>query len=104
MLIFHGHWGRAIRTGSVGIPTDEAQRIFQIVEDMHTAMLDGLRPGADLRAVGQAGIASGLQLGEQFQFRGGSCSRSQLRGSYRVGRISPTLRSNRKGARRAPPR
>lgn len=71
MLIFHGHWGHAIRTGSIGTPTDDAQRIFQIVEDMHTTMLDRLRPGADLRAVGQASIASGLQLGQQFQFRGG---------------------------------
>ena len=71
MLIFHGHWGHAIRTGSIGTPTDEAQRIFKLVQDMHIAMLDRLRPGADLRAVGQAGIAQGLQLGEQFQFRGG---------------------------------
>ncbi len=71
MLIFHGHWGHAIRTGSIGTPSDAAQKIFKIVQDMHAAMLDQLRPGADLRAVGQAGIARGLQLGEQFQFRGG---------------------------------
>lgn len=71
MLIFRGHWGHAIRTGSIGAPTAAAQRVFQIVQDMHDAMLDRLRPGADLRAVGQAGIASDPQLGPCFQFRGG---------------------------------
>ena len=71
MLIFHGHWGHAIRTGSIGAPTAAAQRTFKLVEDMHAAMLDRLRPGADLRAVGQAGIISDKQLGQYFQFRGG---------------------------------
>jgi Xaa-Pro aminopeptidase len=71
MLIFHGHWGHAIRTGSIGVPTAAAQRIFKMVENMHADMLDRLRPGADLRAVGQAGIISDTELGQYFQFRGG---------------------------------
>jgi len=71
MLIFHGHWGHAIRMGSLGAPSAAASRIFGIVESMHSAMLGGLRPGADLRAVGQAGIAAREGLGPHFQFRAG---------------------------------
>ena len=71
MLIFHGHWGHAIRTGSIGAPTVAARRTFKLVEDMHAAMLDRLRPGADLRVVGQAGMLNDRQLGQYFQFRGG---------------------------------
>jgi Xaa-Pro aminopeptidase len=71
MLIYHGHWGHAIRTGAIGAPSAAAQRVFGIVEDMHTAMIEELRPGADLRAVGQRGLAKDLRLEPYFQFRGG---------------------------------
>jgi Xaa-Pro aminopeptidase len=71
MLILHGHWGHAIRTGSLGAPSAAAQKIFKTVEDMHTRMLEHLRPGADLRTAGQAGMARDAQLGPHFQFRGG---------------------------------
>jgi Xaa-Pro dipeptidase len=71
MLILHGHWGHAIRTGSLGTPSAAGQKIFKMVEDMHTDMIEHLRPGADLRNVGQAGIASDPKLGPHFQFRGG---------------------------------
>jgi Xaa-Pro dipeptidase len=71
MLIFHGHWGHAIRMGSLGAPSAASRKVFKIVEDMHTAMTEGLRPGADLRAVGQAGVAAKEGLGPHFQFRGG---------------------------------
>jgi Xaa-Pro dipeptidase len=71
MLMFHGHWGHAIRTGSLGAPSAAAIRVFKVVEEMHSAMLERLRPGADLRTVGQAAIAIGRQLGQHFQFRGG---------------------------------
>jgi Xaa-Pro dipeptidase len=71
MLILHGHWGHAIRTGSLGAPSVEAKDVFNIVESMHTAMIERLRPGADLRDVGQAGIAKSAGLGSHFQFRGG---------------------------------
>ena len=69
MLTLHGHWGHAIRTGSLGKPGAEARNVFKLVEDMHTEMLEHLRPGADLRDVGQAGLAKSSDLG--FQFRGG---------------------------------
>jgi Xaa-Pro dipeptidase len=71
MLIFHGHWGHAIRTGSLGAPNPAARSVFQMVEEMHSDMLEHLRPGADLRTVGQAGIMKYPQLGTHFQFRGG---------------------------------
>jgi Xaa-Pro aminopeptidase len=71
MLILHGHWGHAIRTGSLGAPNAAARKIFKMVEDMHTDMLEQLRPGADLRTVGQAGMARDPQLETHFQFRGG---------------------------------
>jgi Xaa-Pro dipeptidase len=71
MLIFHGHWGHAIRTGSLGAPGASAQRVFNMVEDMHAAMLAHLRPGADLRVVGDAGLTKDPGLGAHFQFRGG---------------------------------
>jgi Xaa-Pro dipeptidase len=71
MLILHGHWGHAIRTGSLGAPSAGAREIFSLVEDMHSAMLEHLRPGADLRTVGQAGLAKDPRLGAYFQFRGG---------------------------------
>jgi Xaa-Pro aminopeptidase len=38
---------------------------------MHTAMLAHLRPGADLRVVGDAGLTKDPGLGAHFQFRGG---------------------------------
>jgi Xaa-Pro aminopeptidase len=72
MLIFHGHWGHAIRTGSLGTgPSPAARKVFKMVEDMHTAMLAGLHPGADLRDVGDAGLTKDQTLGAHFQFRGG---------------------------------
>jgi Xaa-Pro aminopeptidase len=71
MLIFQGHWGHAIRTGSIGAPSQGAKDVFKIVEDMHRAMIDNLRPGVDLRLVGKAGVTDASQLGSFFQFRGG---------------------------------
>lgn len=69
MLMLHGHWGHAIRTGTLGRPTPRAKDIFVRVEAMHAAMLSRLQPGNDLRGVGKAGIvtpAPGV-----FQFRSG---------------------------------
>lgn len=71
MLIFQGHWGHAIRMGSIGAPSQAAKNIFKIVEDMHSAMIDNLRPGNDLRLVGKAGVTDASHLGSFFQFRGG---------------------------------
>ncbi|MGF3027726.1 M24 family metallopeptidase [Methylobacterium aquaticum] len=69
MLLLHGHWGHAIRTGALGTPTPAAERAFAEVQDMHAAMLERLRPGRDLREVGAAGRAPGGR--DVFQFRSG---------------------------------
>jgi Xaa-Pro dipeptidase len=69
MVLLHGHWGHAIRTGAIGRPTPAAERLFADVEGLHAAMFAALRPGVDLRVVGNAGVlpaADGL-----FQFRSG---------------------------------
>ena len=71
MLMYQGHWGHAIRTGSIGKPSAAAQRTYDIVDELHAAMLAELHPGADLRAVGAAGIYKGDELGPCFQFRSG---------------------------------
>ncbi|HTV27095.1 MAG TPA: M24 family metallopeptidase [Xanthobacteraceae bacterium] len=70
MLTLRGHWGHAIRTGSLGSPGATAQKIFHVVEDMHKKMIESLRPGADLNVVGRHGLVSD-SLGPCFQFRGG---------------------------------
>ena len=69
MVLLHGHWGHAIRTGAMGRATPAAERIFADVEGLHSAMYEALKPGADLTVVGNAGVvpaADGL-----FQFRSG---------------------------------
>lgn len=71
MLTLHGHWGHAIRTGSLGPPNGAAQTVFQLVEGMHTKMVESLRPGADLNVVGRCGLVADQQVGSSFQFRGG---------------------------------
>lgn len=69
MLTLHGHWGHAIRTGALGQPSAAARAAFAAVEDMHAIMLEGLRPGRDLRDVGRAGLAQKAE--GIFQFRSG---------------------------------
>jgi Xaa-Pro dipeptidase len=71
MLTFQGHWGHAIRTGSIGRPSSAAVKTFELVRGMYDAMIDRLRPGADLRLAGQAGIVTADNLGPHFQFRAG---------------------------------
>ncbi len=69
MLMLHGHWGHAIRTGAIGHATPAAERLFAEVSDLHRAMFEALTPGADLSVVGNAGALPprpGL-----FQFRSG---------------------------------
>jgi Xaa-Pro dipeptidase len=48
-LTYDGHWGHAIRTGTVGEPTDDQRKIYSIVEEMYEAFLERLKPGEDLR-------------------------------------------------------
>jgi Xaa-Pro dipeptidase len=48
-LTYDGHWGHAIRTGTVGEPTDDQRKIYEIVREMYEAFLERLKPGEDLR-------------------------------------------------------
>ena len=47
-LTYDGHWGHAIRTGTVGKPTDDHRKIYEIVREMQEACLRRLKPGEDL--------------------------------------------------------
>ena len=48
-LTYDGHWGHAIRTGTIGKPTDDHRKIYNIVREMQEAFLAKLKPGEDLR-------------------------------------------------------
>jgi Xaa-Pro dipeptidase len=48
-LTYDGHWGHAIRTGTVGKPTDDQRKIYEIVREMYEVFLERLKPGEDLR-------------------------------------------------------
>jgi Xaa-Pro dipeptidase len=54
MLTYDGHWGHAVRTGSVGTATPEHRRLYGICREMFEAALDELRPGEDLCRVNDA--------------------------------------------------
>ncbi len=71
MLTVQGHWGHAIRTGTLGAPTSQALETYSMVREMFDAMVHELRPGADLRVVGQHGIAPANDHNSIFQFRSG---------------------------------
>ena len=53
-LTYDGHWGHAIRTGTMGPPTDDHRKIYDICREMHDAALDKLKPGEDLFEVNAA--------------------------------------------------
>ena len=53
-LTYDGHWGHAIRTGTVGKPTDDHRKIYDITREMYEAALENLRPGEDLYEVNAA--------------------------------------------------
>ena len=48
-LTYDGHWGHAIRTGSMGKPRNEHRKIYDVVREMEEACLARLKPGEDLR-------------------------------------------------------
>jgi Xaa-Pro aminopeptidase len=48
-LTYDGHWGHAIRTGTVGRPNDDQRKIYEIVREMYETFLEHLKPGEDLR-------------------------------------------------------
>jgi Xaa-Pro aminopeptidase len=49
-----GHWGHAIRTGTIGKPNSAQQKAFEIVLEMQDAALAQLTPGNDLSKVWKA--------------------------------------------------
>jgi Xaa-Pro aminopeptidase len=53
-LIYEGHWGHAIRTGTVGNPSDAQRRAFDIALEMQEAALEHVKPGLDLNDVWKA--------------------------------------------------
>lgn len=53
-LIYDGHWGHAIRTGTFGTPTDPQRRIFDVALEMQEAGLAKRRPGKNLYDVNLA--------------------------------------------------
>lgn len=53
-LIYDGHWGHAIRTGTFGRPTEAHQRIFDIVLEIEEAGLSALRMKKNLFDVNRA--------------------------------------------------
>lgn len=50
-LIYEGHWGHAIRGGTLGAPSADQKRVYDIALEMERAMLERLMPGEDLHAV-----------------------------------------------------
>ena len=53
-LIYDGHWGHAVRTGTYGPPADNHRRIFDIAYEIEEAGLEVLRPGGNLYDVSAA--------------------------------------------------
>lgn len=53
-LLYDGHWGHAIRMGTVGTPTDAHRRVFDVALEMQEAGLAQLRPGGNLYDVNAA--------------------------------------------------
>jgi len=54
MLTCGGHWGHAVRTGSVGVVAPGHRRLYDICRGMFDAALDALKPGEDLCRVDDA--------------------------------------------------
>ncbi len=53
-LMVDGHWGHAIRSGSLGPPGEDHRALYEVVLEAEARALDALRPGADLHAVQEA--------------------------------------------------
>ena len=52
--MFEGHWGHAIRTATMGNPSDAQQRAFDIALEMQEAALERVKPGLNLHEVWKA--------------------------------------------------
>jgi Xaa-Pro aminopeptidase len=53
-LSCEGHWGHAIRVGTIGDPNPAQRRAFDIALEMEEAALETLKPGTDLAEVWKA--------------------------------------------------
>jgi Xaa-Pro dipeptidase len=53
-LSYEGHWGHAIRVGTIGDPNPPQRRAFDIALEMEEAALESLKPGGDLSEVWKA--------------------------------------------------
>ena len=53
-IIYEGHWGHAIRTGTIGSPSQAQCRAFDITFEMQEAALECLKPGLDISKVWKA--------------------------------------------------
>jgi Xaa-Pro aminopeptidase len=47
-LIYEGHWGHAVRSGTFGAPNEGQRKVFDIALEMEETMLGLLKPGTDL--------------------------------------------------------
>lgn len=53
-LMLDGHWGHAIRSGTMGTPTEPQQEVYDVASSMWEAMLAALGPNRDLASVHNA--------------------------------------------------
>lgn len=53
-LMLDGHWGHAIRSGTMGSPTGSQQEVYDAARSMWESMLAALGPGRDLASVHNA--------------------------------------------------
>ena len=53
-VMYDGHWGHAIRTGTIGKPSMPQQRAFDIVHEMQEAALDRTKPEMDMDEIWKA--------------------------------------------------
>lgn len=53
-LLLDGHWGHAIRSGTMGAPTAPQQKAYDAAHEMWESMLAALGPGRDLASVHNA--------------------------------------------------
>lgn len=56
-LMYEGHWGHAVRTGTVGASSPVQRQVFRVAEEMLHDMLSALVPGNDLGDVQRAAEA-----------------------------------------------
>lgn len=77
LLLYDGHWGHAVRSGSMGAPSAGQRKVFSIAFEMADKMLAALQPEGDLNAVQSAAEDtlrqhfSPAELAQVFRFRHG---------------------------------